>query len=173
MNIYKIITNEYRTFSGYTGSGGVILRSLLCYVRCNAFRLIVWIRMRNLFPKYLYFIIERKFLKDFGVEISRSAIIGERLRIAHLPGIVIGNGVKIGNDCILYQGVLIGQTHGKYPTLGNNITICANTCVLGDIRIGDNVIILANSVVTHDIPANSIVAGIPAKVIKDKGNLNV
>lgn len=142
-------------------------------MRCNAFRLIVWIRLRKFFPKFLYFVIERKLLKDFSVEISRSATIGERLRIAHIPGIVIGDGVRIGHDCILFQGVLIGQTHGKYPTLGNNITLCANACVLGDVQIGDNVIVLANSVVTHNIPANSIVAGAPARVIKERGSLKV
>lgn len=41
------------------------------------------------------------------------------------------------------------------------------------MKIGDNVIVLANSVVTHDVPSNSIVAGAPARVIKEKGNIQV
>ena len=43
----------------------------------------------------------------------------------------------------------------------------------GGVTIGDDVIVLANSVVTHDVPANSIVAGVPAKVLKEKGDIRV
>lgn len=43
----------------------------------------------------------------------------------------------------------------------------------GGVSVGDDVIVLANSVVTHDVPANSIVAGIPAKVLKEKGDIRV
>ena len=57
--------------------------------------------------------------------------IGKNLRIAHIPGIVIGNGTKLGNNCILFQGILIGQSHGQYPIIGDNVTLCAHSCVLG------------------------------------------
>ena len=111
--------------------------------------------------------------RTFGCEISTTAIIGERLRFAHLPGIVVGSGVIIGDDCVMFHGVLLGQSHGQFPIIGNNVTLCAHSCVLGGVKIGDNVIVLANSVVTHDVPSNSIVAGAPARVIKEKGDIRV
>ena len=52
------------------------------------------------------------------------------------------------------------------PVIGNNVTLGANVVIIGDVRIGDNVIVGAGSVVVKDIPANSVVAGNPAKIIK-------
>ena len=52
--------------------------------------------------------------------------------------------------------------------IGNNVWIGAHSIILGDISIGDNSVIGAGSVVVKDVPANAIVAGNPAKVIKYK-----
>ena len=53
----------------------------------------------------------------------------------------------------------------SYPVLGNNVTIYANSVVVGDVKIGNNVVIGASSLVLKDVPDNSIVAGNPAKII--------
>lgn len=89
----------------------------------------------------------------------------------HPVGIVIHPDIKIGKNCTIYQNVTVGA--GKknasgctIPTIGNNVTIYANSVVIGGIKIGNNTIIGANSLVIHNVPANSIVAGSPAKVIK-------
>ena len=50
--------------------------------------------------------------------------------------------------------------------IGNNVWIGDKATVLGGITIGDNVIVGANSVVTHDVPSNCVVAGIPAKIVR-------
>lgn len=52
------------------------------------------------------------------------------------------------------------------PTIGDDVYISAGARLLGDITVGDNVIIGANSVVISDVPSNSIVAGVPARVIR-------
>ena len=54
--------------------------------------------------------------------------------------------------------------------IGENVWICDKVTILGGVTIGDNVIIGADSIVTHDIPSNSIAAGIPAKIIKQLKN---
>lgn len=73
---------------------------------------------------------------------------------------------RIGKNCKIYQQVTIGYNHRlEAPILGNNVEVCSGAKIIGGVTIGDNVIIGANAVVTHDIPSNSVVAGIPAKVI--------
>lgn len=73
---------------------------------------------------------------------------------------------KIGKDCKIYQQVTIGYNHKlKAPIIGDKVEICCGAKIIGGIRIGNNVLIGANAVVIHDIPDNSVVAGVPAKVI--------
>ena len=100
------------------------------------------------------------------MEISPNASIGERLHFHHTVGVVIGDYVRIGNDCNIFQGVLLGQSKGVYPIIGNNVTLYPYSCVLGDVHVGNNVIILAHSVVLHDVDDNCMVGGNPAKIIK-------
>lgn len=84
----------------------------------------------------------------------------------------VKSACKIGKNCTLRPGVVIGQKVAGEPpqsvTIGDNCDFGVGVRVFGAINIGDNVSIGANSVVTHDIPANTIVAGLPAKVIKYK-----
>lgn len=58
---------------------------------------------------------------------------------------------------------------GGCPTIGDNVFIGTNSCILGNVKIGNNVVIAAGAVVVHDVPDNVTVAGIPAKIIKEKG----
>ena len=53
------------------------------------------------------------------------------------------------------------------PEIGNNVIIGAGSKILGKVYVGDNVVIGANSVVLEDVPANVVIAGIPAKIIKN------
>lgn len=107
-----------------------------------------------------------------GIEIHPAAKIGRGFFIDHGMGVVIGETSEIGENVLLYQGVTLGGTgkeKGKrHPTLGSNIVVGAGAKILGAITIGDNVKIGANSVVLHSVPRNSIVVGVPGRVIKKK-----
>jgi serine O-acetyltransferase len=107
-----------------------------------------------------------------GIEIHPGAKIDKGFFIDHGMGVVIGETTEIGENVLLYQGVTLGGTgkeKGKrHPTLGNNVVVGAGSKVLGAITIGDNVKIGANSVVLHPVPKNSIVVGVPGRVIKKK-----
>ena len=108
-----------------------------------------------------------------GVEIHPSAKIGTGFFIDHGMGVVIGETAEIGDFVTLFQGVTLGGTgkeRGKrHPTLGNHVVVGAGAKILGGIKIGDNVKIGANSVVLKNVPANSTVIGVPARVIKSQG----
>jgi serine O-acetyltransferase len=88
-------------------------------------------------------------------------------------GVVIGETAEVGDYVTLFQGVTLGGTgkeRGKrHPTLGNHVVVGAGAKILGGISIGDNVKIGANSVVLKNVPANSTVIGVPARIIKSQG----
>lgn len=98
-------------------------------------------------------------------EIYYSAQIGNGLKINHGAGCVIGARCILGDHCLLHQGVTLGDKNGGRPVIGNNVIIYAGASVLGAIKIGDNSIIRANAVCLHDMPANAICVGIPARNI--------
>ena len=93
--------------------------------------------------------------------------IGQGLNIQHGIGVVIGARNKIGNNCIIHQGVTIGQRRLYSPhecaVIGNNVTIFAGAKIVGSVRIGDDVQIGANAVLLSDAEPNSTYVGIPAR----------
>jgi serine O-acetyltransferase len=108
-----------------------------------------------------------------GIEIHPGAKIGKGVFIDHGMGVVVGETAEIGDNCTIYQGVTLGGTslsHGKrHPTLRNNVTIGVNAAVLGAITIGENSKIGGGSVVVKDVPANSTVVGVPARLVMQNG----
>lgn len=107
-----------------------------------------------------------------GIEIHPGARIGRRVFIDHGMGIVIGETSEIGDDVLLYKGVVLGGTSlekGKrHPTIGKNVVIGSNACVLGPITIGDGAKIGSGSVVIKDVPPGATVVGVPGKVVEKK-----
>lgn len=108
-----------------------------------------------------------------GIEIHPGATIGSRLFIDHGMGIVIGETAAIGDDCTIYHGVTLGgtghDTGKRHPTIGNNVLIATGAKVLGPFKVGDNSRIGANAVVLQEVPPNSTVVGIKARVVKIDG----
>ena len=105
-----------------------------------------------------------------GIELPCEVEIGHNFIIDHAGGIVVSGFAKIGDNCRIRNGVVIGLARVDdpcAPTIGNNVDIGAGAKILGRISIGDNVAIGANAVVLKDIPSNSIAVGVPA-VIKPK-----
>lgn len=118
-------------------------------------------------------LISQRAARKTGIEIHPGATIGRRLVIDHGTGIVIGETAEIGDDVLIYQGVTLGGTGkdvGKrHPTIGNRVMISAGAKVLGPITVGDGSRVAAGAVVLNDVPANSTVVGVPAKVVKRDG----
>jgi len=108
-----------------------------------------------------------------GIDIHPGAKIGKNLIIDHGMGVVIGETAEIGNDCLIFHGVTLGGVDfhrvKRHPTLANGVVVGAGAKILGNITIGEFSRVGANSVVIKDVPANSTVAGIPAKIVAQKG----
>ena len=109
-----------------------------------------------------------------GIEIHPGATIGKGLFIDHGNGIVIGETAVIGDNCTIYHQVTLGGTGVKkkckrHPTIGNNVLLGAGAKLLGPITVGDNSMIGSGSVVLDDVPPNSTVTGVKARVIKNDG----
>jgi serine acetyltransferase len=87
------------------------------------------------------------------------------------------NHIKIGNDVAISKGVIIRDSDNHEISdntkpvsmpivIGNHVWIGLNAIILKGVNIGDGAVIAAGAVVTKDVPANSVVAGVPAKIIK-------
>lgn len=85
---------------------------------------------------------------------------GKGLVIYHWGSIIINGNVRIGENCKLYPGVLIGWKGPDEPgcaTIGDNVFIGSGTKIIGSLHIGNNVVIGQNMVITKDIPDDSVV----------------
>lgn len=107
----------------------------------------------------------------YGIEIPESAYLGRRVIVEHQHGIVVHGSSVIGDDCILRQGVTLGNRSLEHPAdapiLGRRVNIGAGAKILGRVRIGDDASIGANAVVLHDVPPRTTVIGIPARPCRD------
>lgn len=147
------------------------LEVFLCYPGLHA----IWLhRIAHFLYNKKLFILARlvshfsRFMT--GVEIHPGVKIGRRVFIDHGMGVVIGETAEIGEDTLLYKGVVLGGTSlekkKRHPTIGRNVVIGSNACVLGPINIGDGAKIGSGSVVVKDVPSGATVVGIPGKIVE-------
>jgi acetyltransferase-like isoleucine patch superfamily enzyme len=110
------------------------------------------------------------------IEIGAKTVMGQECTISAYQR------VRIGEQCVIAdRAMFIDFDHGvveverpirlqgiykRDVVVGSNVWIGYGACVLRGVQIGDNSIIGTNSVVTRDVPANAVVAGIPARVIR-------
>lgn len=150
------------------------LEAALCYPGLHAiwlhriahhFYLKGWVvipRLLNTFSRFLT-----------GIDIHPGAKLGPGLFIDHGMGLVIGETAELGSNVTLYQGVTLGGTgkeKGKrHPTIGNNVVVSSGAKVLGSFKVGDNSKIGSGSVVLKEVPPNSVVVGVPGRVVTRDG----
>jgi serine O-acetyltransferase len=105
-----------------------------------------------------------------GVSIPKSASVGPGLRIWHFGNIFVHPEVKIGANCVLRQGVTIGNRYvgGPVPILEEDVELGAYAQILGGVRVGRGAKIGAMSVVLDDVPPHATAVGIPARIIPNR-----
>jgi len=115
-----------------------------------------------------------------GIEIHPGATIGRRVFIDHGMGVVIGETAEVGDDCVIYQGVTLGagaaarqgalsRDTKRHPTLGRGVIVGSGAEIQGAISVGDNVRVASRSIVLKDVPPDSVVVGVPGRVIYRNG----
>jgi serine O-acetyltransferase len=124
----------------------------------------------------LYRALFRKVRNTYGIELPYTVKLGRRVVIEHQSAIVIHGYCSIGDDCIIRQGVTMGNRYLERPLdapkLGNRVNVGAGAKIFGNVTIGDDANIGANAVVLCDVPPGKTAVGIPAKVLSSKNSGN-
>ena len=125
----------------------------------------------KIYYKWIQYRLFRAQIKT-GINIPMN-VFGPGLSIAHIGPIVINGFAKVGNNCRIHPFTTIGidGRSGKVATVGNDVYLSNGCKLIGDIEIGDGVVVAAGAVVTKSfVERNSVVGGVPAKVISYMGN---
>lgn len=169
LSVWGLVAEDFRTHREGVFSQG--FWALLVY-RCSRPRL----RCANPILRKLWYIpniFGRKFIEmTCGIMLPEGAEIGRRLTIEHFGGIIIHGAATIGDDCVLRQGVTLGNKNPDRPhdapCLGNRVNVGAGAKILGAVTLGDDVLVGANSVIVTDVPAGAVVAGIPGRIVRER-----
>lgn len=114
------------------------------------------------------------FYTDFGknIHIGENVFINACCHFQDHGGVTLGDGCQIGHNVVfatLNHGIEPENRRFTYPApivLGRNVWVGSNSTILQGVTIGDNSVVAAGAVVTKDVPADTIVGGVPARVIK-------
>lgn len=171
--MFKTLREDIQTVFDKDPAARSVAEVLFCYPGLHALWLhrlahFLWCHRLRFPARFLSHI--SRFLT--GIEIHPGARIGRRFFIDHGSGVVIGETSEIGDDVLMYQGVVLGGTtlkKGKrHPTIGNSVTLGTGSVALGDITIGDGARIGSGSVVVKPVPPGATVVGIPGRTVEDR-----
>ncbi|MCI2425698.1 serine O-acetyltransferase [Candidatus Acetothermia bacterium] len=171
--MFKTLREDIQTIFAKDPAARSWLEVILCYPGLQA---LWWHRVAHFLWRHRLYLLARllSHISRFftGIEIHPGAKIGRRFFIDHGMGVVIGETAEIGDDVLLYQGVVLGGTtlekKKRHPTLGSNVVVGSAAILLGPITIGDRALIGANSVVVKSVPPGATVVGVPGRVVGDK-----
>ena len=108
-----------------------------------------------------------------GIEIHPAAKIEGGVFIDHGMGVVIGETAEVASGVVIYQGVTLGGTgkdKGKrHPTIQKDVVISSGAKVLGGFTVGEGAKIGAGAVVLKEVPPHATVVGVPARVVRIRG----
>lgn len=114
-------------------------------------------------PRPLFFVWRNVLIAKHAMDIAPSCLVGPGLNLPHPFGLVLGRGVRIGSDVLLYQNVTLGTARRPrggerlpVPTIGDGVVIHPNCVVAGGVMVGARSVIGANSFVNRDVPADSM-----------------
>ncbi len=171
--MFDRIREDIQTVFAKDPASRTTLEVLTCYPGLHA----LWLHRIAHWLWTHHFLLLGRFLSHInrfltGIEIHPGATIGRRFFIDHGMGVVIGETTEIGDDVLMFQGVVLGGTANektkRHPTIGNHVVVGSGAIVLGPILIGDGARVGAGSVVVKPVPAGMTVVGVPARITGPK-----
>ncbi len=180
MTVFRLIYSDYKKYKKY---GGNVI-SILFFTQ--GFWAIYQYRIANFVYRKIHILLLRQLLLLFcliwqkiieiltGISIPASVSIGHSFYIGHFGGIILNAKTIIGNNCNIAQNVTIGVSgigeRRGVPVIGNNVYIGANSVIAGKILVKDNVVIGACSFLNKDVDEKSVLLGVPAVIVSQKGS---
>ncbi len=173
-NIVTRLREDVKTVFAKDPAARSLIEVLTCYPGLHAIWMYrvahaLWVRKFRFLARLLSHIA--RWLT--GVEIHPGATIGRRVFIDHGMGVVIGETAEVGDDVLIYKGVVLGgvsmEKVKRHPTVGNGVILGSNAVILGPIEVGDNAKIGSGSVVVKPVPPCATVVGVPGRVVKING----
>jgi serine O-acetyltransferase len=168
--MFKTLREDIQTVFSKDPAARSVIEVLLAYPGLHALwmhRAAHWLWRHNLKLPGRFLSHINRFLTQ--IEIHPGATIGRRFFIDHGAGVLIGETAEIGNDVLMYGGVVLGGTtlekKKRHPTLGNGVEMGTGAIALGPITIGDGARIGAGSVVIKSVPPGVTVVGIPGRIV--------
>ena len=137
----------------------------------RSFKYSFWFRLckhKNPFIRFIARVNHRYLSIKLNIEIPAMTEIGYGLYLSHGTSIIINGTAKIGSNVNLSQFTTIGANENQAATIGDNVYIGPNVCLVENINIGNNVTIGAGAVVIRSISDNLTAAGVPAKIVSSK-----
>jgi len=175
--MFARLREDIRTTFAEDPAARSVLEVLLCYPGLHAIwghRLAHWLWTHRL--RLLARVLSHVSRLFTGIEIHPGATIGRRFFIDHGAGVVIGETSEIGDDVLMYQGVVLGGTSTektkRHPTLEDHVIVGAGAILLGPITVGEGSRVGAGSVVIRSVPTRTTVVGVPARSVEERRRLN-
>ncbi|MBY6047503.1 serine O-acetyltransferase [Vannielia litorea] len=141
------------------------------YQAIQAYRVGHWLWKQGRHDMAYFF--QMRISETFGVDIHPACRVGKGIFLDHAHSIVFGETAVVGDNVSILHSVTLGGTgkedEDRHPKIGDGVLIGAGAKVLGNIRVGCCSRIAAGSVVLHDVPPESTVAGVPAKIVGKAG----
>ena len=126
-------------------------------------------RLWHLGRKDFAYYLQSRLSMISSMDIHPAAVIGKGIMVDHGHDIVIGETAVVEDNVSIMQGVTLGgtgkETGDRHPKIRHGVLVGAGAKILGNIEVGCCSRVAACSVVLHDVPPNSTVAGVPAKVV--------
>ena len=147
-------------FLCYPGFWALLMHRVSHWLWIHSFKLLA--RMNSNLARFLT-----------GIEIHPGATFGKRVFIDHGMGVVVGETAIVGDDVLLYQGVILGGTSTektkRHPTVERGVIVGAGAKVMGNITIGEYSKMGTGAVVLKDVPSQSTCVGVPGRIVKRRG----
>lgn len=165
ISFFALVAEDFRTNDSNIFHQGFLM--LLIHRLGNLRMDIPW-RPLRIIPTLIYRFFNKLAQILFGMKLDYTVKVGRRVKLEHFGGMILG-AREIGNDVWIRQNTTLGirsvEDPRAKPMIGSFVDIGAGAVIVGNITIGDNSIVGANTVIFSNVPPNSVVSGVPGKVI--------